>query len=493
MNSSLTSWKTELEGLAVKRSKIEDLLPLSPLQEGIFFHSHYDESAADSYIVQVVASLRGNLDSGSLHSAVKSLLARHSSLRLRFRYRKSGKPIQMVMRDVELPWREVDLRGHAATGREMELDRLIADDRRQRFDLSQAPLLRCTLVRVADEDYRFVWSSHHILLDGWSNALLFRELFTIYGQLGDESTLQFVPPYRDYLAWIAGQDSEAAVTAWKEALANLDGPTRLASAESGGTDVLPERVSNRLSRELTDSLVGAARDSGVTLNTLIQFSWATLLARMTGRTDIVFGATVAGRPPEIPGIETMVGLFINTIPIRVRLDGATSVRDTLVQLQDEQARLMQHHHLGLAHLQRMTGLDELFDTVVAFENYPVESASSTALGGTVDVDDVSVRDSTHYPLSLIVVPGERLELRLDFRVDSFDRAAVEVFAARLVRVLETVVADPRALVGDIDVLDPAERHQLLVGWNGTARVVSEAVLPQLFEEQAATTPDAVAV
>ncbi|MCM2393782.1 condensation domain-containing protein, partial [Streptomyces albipurpureus] len=194
-----------------------------------------------------------------------------------------------------------------------------------------------------------------------------------------------------------------------------------------------------------------------------------------------------------PGIETMVGLFINTIPIRVRLDAGVSVRDMLVRLQGEQSSLMQHQHLGLSRLQRLAGVDDLFDTVVIFENYPVDLNQATGTAHALRFTKQVGRNANHYPLSLIAVPGSGLVLRLDYRADLFDQAAVAALAARLVRILEAVVADPGMPIGQIDVLDPAERHQLLVGWNGTARVVPEAVLPQLFEEQAATTPDAVAV
>ncbi|MGW7276689.1 condensation domain-containing protein, partial [Streptomyces sp. NPDC054864] len=480
----------------MKRANIEDLLPLSPLQEGIFFHSLYDEGQGDVYTVQMAISLRGKLESAALKVAAEALLARHASLRVRFRHRKSGQPIQMVMRDAELPWREVDLRDLPAEESEAELARILAEDRAQRFNMAKAPLLRCTLVRVADDMHHLVWSNHHILLDGWSNSVLFRELFTLYrarteGE-SDVAPLPFAPPYRDYLTWIAGQDTESAESAWSEALAGLDGPTRLADAEKGQAAATPERHSVRLPQDLTDSLNALTRSCQVTLNTLMQGSWSLLLSKMTGRSDVVFGATVAGRPPEIPGVESMVGLFINTVPVRVRLDPASSVADTLTRLQNEQSRLMQHQHMGLAKLQRLAGLDDLFDTVVVFENYPVESGESFPVGKSLTVENTSANDATHYPVSLMVVPGASLELRFDFRPDLFSREWVEGLGARLVRVLEALVRDPAVPVGMLDVLDPAERHQLLAGWNDTVRDVPAVGLPALFEMQVARTPDAVA-
>ncbi|MFG2761656.1 amino acid adenylation domain-containing protein, partial [Streptomyces wuyuanensis] len=481
----------------MKRAKIEDLLPLSPLQEGIFFHSLYDEGQGDVYTVQMVISLKGELDSAALKVAAEALLARHASLRVRFRHRKSGQPIQMVMSDVQLPWREVDLRDISPSESDAELARIVAEDKAQRFDMAKAPLLRCTLVRVAGDMHHLLWSNHHILLDGWSNAILFRELFTLYRSRkeadGGMASLPFAAPYRDYLKWIAGQDTQSAESVWREALAGLDGPTRLADAEKGQAAAVPERYSVRLSRNFTEALNAFTRSCEVTLNTVIQGSWSLLLSKMTGRTDVVFGATVAGRPPEIPGVESMVGLFINTVPVRARLDPASSVAATLTRLQDEQSRLMQHHHMGLARLQRLASFDDLFDTVVVFENYPVESGASFSLDDFLTVERISVSDATHYPVSLMVVPGPFLELRFDFRPDVVGRAWVEALGERLTRVLEAIVTTPDAPVSSIDILDVAERQQLLSGWNDTGREVSAGVLPAAFEAQAAAMPDAAAV
>ncbi|MFD5259250.1 condensation domain-containing protein, partial [Streptomyces bobili] len=453
----------EGKSAAVKRANIEDLLPLSPLQEGIFFHSFYDDGQSDVYTVQMVISLKGELDSAALKVAAEALLARHASLRVRFRHRKSGQPIQMVMGDVQLPWREVDLRDLSPSESDAELARIVAEDKARRFDMTQAPLLRCTLVRAADDVYHLLWSNHHILLDGWSNSVLFRELFTLYRARKEEDggvgSLPFVAPYRDYLTWIAGHDTDSAESVWREAMVGLDGPTRLADTGHGKGQgaAVPERHLVRLNQEFTEKLNAFTRNCQVTLNTLVQASWSLLLSKMTGRTDIVFGATVAGRPPELPGVESMVGLFINTVPVRARLDLASSVAATLRHLQDEQARLMEHHHMGLARLQRLAGFDELFDTVVVFENYPVESGSSFTLDDTVIVERISVSDATHYPVSLMVVPGPSLELRFDFRPDVFGREWVEGLGVRLVRVLEGLVRDPDAVIGAIDVLSSGER------------------------------------
>ncbi|WP_160310998.1 non-ribosomal peptide synthetase, partial [Streptomyces sp. 150FB] len=477
----------------MKRSRIEDILPLSPLQEGLLFHAQYDDEAADIYVVQLVIALRGRVNSPALRKAVDDVLTRHANLRVRVQHRKSGQPVQIVMGEVETPWKDIDLTHLTPEAREAELQRIVAEDRARRFDLSKAPLVRCSLIRMSDDDYRFIWANHHVLLDGWSNAVLFQELFGLYQNSG-EARLRRVTPYRDYLAWTAKQDMEAARTEWRTALSGLEESTRLAPAQAhGSAEAFPAQVTLSLDEDLTRGLTELGRARDLTFNTLIQGAWGIVLGRLTGLTDVVFGTTVSGRPPELPGVETMVGLFINTIPVRVRLDPGRSVLDVFARLQDDQSRLMPHQHLGLSEIQKTAGLTDLFDTVVVFENYPVDEAASTALGAGLELAGVSGQDATHYPLSLMVLPRDELRLRLDYREDVFTRDEVEQLAARLVRVLSTIVGKPGTPVRDVDILDPAEQRRMLSAGNGARQETPESTLAELFEAQALRTPDAVAL
>ena len=218
-----------------------------------------------------------------------------------------------------------------------------------------------------------------------------------------------------------------------------------------------------------------------------------LLGRLTGRDDVVFGITVAGRPPEIAGIESMVGLFINTLPLRVKLPPDKPLGDLLSELQDSQSRLMAHQHVGLAEIQGLAGLGELFDTLVVFENYPVDHAALAKASNGLHATPIAGHDASHYPLSLAAVPGERLRLRLEYRPDLFDRESAETLGKRLIRLLELSVAEPDRAIGRLDILDAAERQTLLCDWNDTARALPVATLPELFSAQAARSPDAVAV
>ena len=311
------------------------------------------------------------------------------------------------------------------------LGEIAAAERAERFDLAAPPLIRFALVRLTAEDHRLILTGHHILLDGWSLPVLVRELMTLYGharQAESGTTAAALPrptPYRDYLAWIAAQDRAAGLAAWRDALAGLQEPTYLAPRDRARPPAMPEQVALALSEELTAALSRQARAQGLTLNSYIQAAWAILLGRLTGRDDVVFGVTVAGRPPEIAGIETMVGLFINTLPLRVELPPGKPLVALIRDLQDRQSQLMAHQHLGLAEIQNLAGLGELFDTLTVFENYPVDHAALAAEAGGLRVTGITGHDATHYPLSLLAAPGERLRLRLDYRADLFDRESVE--------------------------------------------------------------------
>ena len=472
---------------------IEDILPLSPAQEGLLFHALYDGQAPDIYTVQLVLGLEGAVDGAAMEAAVAALLRRHASLRASFQHSGLSKPVQVIVPNVPVPWRSIDLSSLDLVERERRLSDILAADCNERFDLAAPPLLRFTLIKLAADQHRLVLTNHHILIDGWSMPVLVQELLTLYARKGDDSTLPRVTPYREFLAWLAAQDRAAAVSAWQQTLAGLEGATRLVPHAPSRMPVVPEQISFFLSESLTAALTRQARARGLTLNTFVQAAWGILLGHLSGRDDVVFGVTVAGRPPEIAGIETMVGLFINTLPLRIKLPAAKPLRDLLAEVQDGQSRLIAHQHLGLAEIQRLAGIGELFDTLVGFENYPVDRTGRLADACGLRVTKLGGRDGAHYPVILMAIPGERLQLRLDFRPDLLKRAGAEAMAERLVRLLELSVAAPDQAIGRLDILAPAERHTILRQWNDTERAIPSATLPQLFAAQVANTPDAIAL
>ncbi|MFI1683191.1 amino acid adenylation domain-containing protein, partial [Streptomyces sp. NPDC020607] len=475
------------------RSVVEDVWPLSPLQEGLLFHAAFDDRGPDVYQGQRMLELVGPLDVDRLHRTWEALLARHGALRASFRGRKSGESVQVIAREAELPWRLVDLSGLAEDDALAETDRLAAGERARRFDPAVAPLLRLLLIRLGDERHRLVVTSHHVVMDGWSMAVLFNELPAVYADGGHTRGLPRVTSYREYLAWLNRQDKAAARDAWRAELAGADEPTLVAPADPGRTPVTPESLITYISEELTAGLARVARNHGITVNTVVQGAWALVLARLAGRTDVVFGATAAGRPAELPGVESMIGLFINTLPVRVRLDGAQPVSEMLAALQRRQAALMAHQHLGLPEIQRLAGPGSVFDTIIVYENYPRPPERQPA-PDTFAIRFLGGEEAAHYPLTLVVAPeGNRMGFKLDHRPDLYDRADARSVVDRLTRVLEQVVADPSVPVGRIDVAGDAERSLVVEEWNATRRPVTNRSVPELIARQTHRTPDAVAV
>ncbi|WP_032919524.1 condensation domain-containing protein, partial [Streptomyces rimosus] len=467
------------------RSLVEDVWPLSPLQEGLLFHAAFDEEGPDVYQGQRTLALDGPLDADRLRASWEALVARHPVLRAGFRRRRSGDAVQVVAREVRLPWREADVSGLGGAEALAEAERLAAEERAERFDPAAPPLLRLLLIRLGGERHRLVITSHHVLMDGWSMPVLLNELTTVYAADGDTGGLPRAARYRDYLAWLNRQDKDAARQAWRAELAGNDEPTLVAPADPARLPVVPESLISEIPEDLTRGLVGLARARGLTVNTVVQGAWALVLARLAGRDDVVFGATVAGRPDALPGVESMVGLFINTLPVRVPLDGAQPVHRLLAGIQERQTALMSHQHLGLGEIQKLAGPGAVFDTLVVFENYPAAPAGTTG-PDAFTLSFLEGRETSHYPFTLVVVPGERMLCKLDYRPDLFDRPTAEAVFGQLVRVLEQVVADPSVPVGRIGVLGAEERRLVVEEWNATAGEVAGPSVPELFARRVAS-------
>ncbi|MCB5183512.1 condensation domain-containing protein, partial [Streptomyces sp. SMC 277] len=464
-----------------------DILPVAPLQQGLLFHALFDDAGPDVYTVQFLFDLQGPLDADALRAAAGSLLDRHPNLRAGFHHQDLPHPVQVIPGTTAPGWAEHDLSALSGAEQQAELTRIQETERRTRFDLQSPPLLRFTLVALGDDRHRLVFTHHHLLLDGWSMPLYVAELLALYAG----RALPAATPYRDYLAWLTEQDAPAAEDAWRQAFAGVEEPTLLAGTGlDTSTPVAPDQLLYDLPADLTAAVTATARRHGLTLATVVQGAWALLLGALTGRDDVVFGGTVSGRPPEVPGIESMVGLFINTLPVRVTLDPAESAAALLARVQDEQSRLLPHQHLGLADVQRLAGIGELFDTITVLENYPLDPARLSEPG--LAVTGIDGRDATHYPLSLAVMPGERLHLRLNYRPDAFTADAVDRIVRRFEAVLRFLADRAQEPVGRLTVLLDEERGRLeAAGLPGTAPQPQD--FTSLFTRQVTASPDAPAL
>ncbi|MEU7254865.1 amino acid adenylation domain-containing protein [Streptomyces rimosus] len=489
----LDAYEAELSGPG-----LADVLPLAPLQKGLLFLSEYerDGDGVDAYVLQLGLELGGDVDAARLRAACAQLLHRHPNLRATFRHRESGAPVQLVPSVVEVPWRETDLSTESDAA--AAVARLADDERARRFDLSdpaQAPLMRFVLARTGPDRHRFLWTIHHSLVDGWSMPLLVKELFTLYAADAGTPAPPEPAPYRDYLAWLAEQDTEAALAAWKEALHGVEEPTLAAPEGAGRAAVHADTVTLPVPEPLATGLAAWARDRGLTLNTVFQGCWALLLGSLTGRDDIVFGAVTSGRPAEVPGVESMIGLFLNTVPVRVRPRPEETVAGLLAGIQERQSALMPYEHVGLAEIQNRAGIGDLFDTVLLFENFPLDEESVRASATGLRLLEAEARDGRHYPLSLAVLPGpgHRLDLRFDYAPDLFTQDAVKRLGSRLLHLLAAVPATADRPLAALGLVDEAESRRLLVEWNATERGGGFAGVVERVRQHASVRPDAIAV
>ncbi|GLZ42189.1 hypothetical protein Acsp05_58130 [Actinokineospora sp. NBRC 105648] len=463
--------QTDIERWERRYPALRDVLPLSPLQEGLLFHARFDADAVDFYSVQLVVDLRGPLNVDRLRTAAADLVDRHPVLRTAFAD-DAGDPVQIVLASAAPTITSLDLRDTEALA-----DFLVAD-REAGFDLTAPPLLRVTLVRLGEHDHRLVVTNHHLVLDGWSTPLVVRDLFALYESAAGERPR----PYRDFLAWLARRDHQESLAAWAGVLDGVDEATLLAGPGRPDGAVLPAEVVDVVPADLTARLTAAARGCGVTLNTLLSTAWGLVLGHLTGRDDVVFGVTVSGRPPELTGVERMVGLFINTVPVRVRWSPAESGRAVATRLQDAQTAVLDHQHLGLTEIQRVTEVDagRLFDTLMVFETFPLDHAGllDPDLSGGLTAEVGWSRGYTHYPLTLMLMPdGDVLRIKLEYRTDLFDADTVRTVLDKVFTALTALAERPDTAVTRIDLLGSAERALVT---RQTSVVSDGRVIPDLL-------------
>ncbi|NMD93864.1 amino acid adenylation domain-containing protein [Rhodococcus sp. BL-253-APC-6A1W] len=475
----------QIEQWEAEYPAVRDIWPLPPLQAGLLFHARLAAGSLDVYVAQLTLELAGAVDSDRLRSAVDAVVARHAGLRTAFVHDENGDPVQLVLDRVAVPWREV----RAGAGGAAEI---LDSERGTPFDPARPPLLRAVLVRTADDRATLVLTNHHLVLDGWSMPLLVREILTHYIS---RDALPEPAPYRDYLRWWREQDTDRSLQAWSELLAGVTEPTLVAPNAETSFEDNPGEIDIDLPDELLTALTEQSRETGITVNTVVQVAWALVLGRMLTRSDVVFGATVSGRPAELPGVENMLGLFINTVPVRVEFEPGDTVADVLRSVQDAQVSMLDHHHVGLGSIQQNIGAGTLFDTLTVFESYPVDRAGfdeTTDFAG-MRVTGIDARDATHYPLTVMAILEPRLRLSVRYRTDLFDRATVDRIARRLVGVLETAATGPDTHVGDVDVFLPGERDTVAGFERGPDRDLPPTTLVDLLAQKAQRTPDTRAV
>ncbi|MCV7412182.1 non-ribosomal peptide synthetase [Mycobacterium florentinum] len=475
---------------------IEDVMALSPLQEGLYSLSALTEfvegeAADDPYVIGMAADISGVLDAELLRDCASKLLARHPNLRASFFSRGIARPVQIVPSRVELPWRVVQAAPE-------DVQALEEAERRRPFNLERGPAIRFLLIELPGPQWRLVITAHHIVIDGWSLPVFVNELMILYGAGGDPAALPVAPrPYRDYIGWLASRDPEASQQVWRQHLAGLPGPTKLAAslgsaeAADGQQAGLPRSTELRLPAEDAERLVDGTRSRGITVNTLMQMAWALVLSRLTDTHDVVFGVTVSGRPPELAGVETMIGLFINTVPMRVRLDAAAAVGDQCRAVQRNAALLREHGFLGHAQLRAIGGVGEMFDTLLVYENFPLGGlvAGGELTAGSAKFRPAALQSLSHFPVAIAAhLEGRELVVLVEVLDGALGGTTAELLGRRVLTTAERLLQAWERPLREVSVLFDDEAVTAATASAPPARGIHTR-----FAEVAAESPDNVAI
>ena len=442
------------------------------------------------------------MDVRAFRRAWESVVKRHAILRTAFLWEGLEEPIQVVRRQVELPWMEADWTDGAPDEQKQRWQKLLTEQRQNGFNLRQAPLLRFALIKLGDARHYFSWTYHHILLDGWCQHIVLREVFQTYESLrqGREPALDAPAPFRRYIGWLQKQDRKRAESFWRSELEEFTAPSRIGIELQSGAGREGEAeiagAGRRLGRGPTEELNKLARQQKVTVNTVIQGAWGILLSRYNGEKDNVFGATVSGRSAPVSGIESMLGLFINTLPVRVQVDSGESVAAYLRRLQERQADAREYEYSPLLKVQEWSQIprgSRLFDHILVFENVPVDAAARARFAEGMNIGELEFFEITNFPLALTIHPGAEMSFRCNFNRARFSRHSIELMLEHLEHLLGQMAAAPEQCTGSLSLLTEAETRRILTDWNKTGLEYPDKPVHQLFEEQAAETPDGVAV
>jgi len=446
-------------------ANVEDILPLAPMQEGILLHSLL-EHGSGIYLMQDQYDVRSNVDFDAFKAAWQAVVQRHPMLRTAFHGLDGGTQHQIVYRDVPSPAQLIDLSHLDRADAEAELDELLAAERREGFDFAKPPLLRLRLVRFGPGAYRIVQSHHHALIDAWCRGLMLAEFFDHYRTLvgGGQPVVTPARPYRDFIAWLQCQDAGQALNFWRDNLGGFTEVTPLPYQRTANGEPSIQDVSRALTAEETTQLAERARGEKLTVNTFMQAAWALLLMRHGGLDKALFGVTVAGRPAELDGIEETLGLFINTLPLRIGTESATQTGlDFLHSLQSANAAIRQHEHLSLADVQNLADTprgDALFDSLFVFENVPMGAEVQQA-AEAYGITPLANRTHTNYPLTVVILPGETYQLQFSYDQRVFRERDMQALLDQYHQVLRQLMQAPERPLADIQLVSDDERAELI--------------------------------
>jgi surfactin family lipopeptide synthetase C len=478
---------------------IENSYALSPMQQGMVFHSLY---AADSgvEIEQMVYTLHEDLQAEAFICAWQQVINRHEILRTGFRWEGLDAPVQQVHAAVTLQWRREDWRKFSKEQQQSQLDTYLREDRIRGFNLIESSLNRFALIRTGEAEYQFIWTFHHAIIDGHSFVLVLKEVFAFYDSLrkGEDLQLPLPRPYNDYIKWLAEQDLSKAETFWRDFLKGFTSPTPLTGNHNTHINGHQEYTEQEayLSVELTRTLKALAKAHGITLNNLVQGAWALLLCRYSGEDEAIFGATRACRSSALDGAEFMVGPFLNTLPMRVETPSNMALLDWLKQIRQQHILLFEYEHTPLMKIQEWSEVPrgrQLFDSILVFQNYELDSYLRS-LGEDWEGREFQLFEQTNYKLAVSAWAGEKLSFRLAYDRRNFADATIAGILGHLQTLLKGFAENPFASIGQLQMLTSEEQQQILFEWNpAPTEDTQQLCIHQLFEAQAERTPDGIAV
>jgi amino acid adenylation domain-containing protein/non-ribosomal peptide synthase protein (TIGR01720 family) len=487
---------------------IADIYPLTPMQEGMLFHTLLEENTA-MFLERTSYRLQGDLDTNLVEQSLNELLKRYEILRAAFIHDTLERPLQVVLKNRQVDFCHRDLRRITPESKRERVIREFKErDSQLAFDLSKDALIRVAVFRVNDREYEFSWTHHHILMDGWCIGILISEYFEIYNSLVRNTTysLPTVKPYRTYIRWLENQSRDDANFFWTHYLTGYEELTTVPKIKSpldtaGGYK--NDEVVFKIEKENTARLTALAAKNQVTLNTVIQACWGIILSKYNNTEDVCFGAVVSGRPAEISGVESMVGLFINTVPVRILCENTLRFKDLLKQIQKRAIDSEKYHYYPLTEIQSHSLLKQrLIDHILAFENYPVveQIAGAADINAenndrvALDVSDVERFNQVNYDLNVVIEPLIELGFRFKFNANIYEREWVQFIAGHVRRLLEQVLDNEKQTIGQLTLLSEKEREQILFDFNRTeTSKPMERTIHELFETQAARVPDHIAV
>jgi amino acid adenylation domain-containing protein/thioester reductase-like protein/non-ribosomal peptide synthase protein (TIGR01720 family) len=463
----------------VVNSKYENIYELSPLQGGLLFQALY-QPEADVYLVQHVFELT-NLNVDYWQKVWHIIINQHDSLKANFVWEKLSKPLQRIQREVDLLWLEEDWNG--ASNQEEKLHERLQLERKKTFDLSLSPLMRFNLIKIDCDKYYFVWNMHHLLVDGWSIPIILKDVITAYDSLINNEALKLKirRPYKDYILWLLSQNQSHAIGYWQQSLLGAI-PTLLGEKPIAEIDEYGELILT-LNDEETRQLNRYARSLEVTSNTLLQGIWCLLLSKYKNQEDLLLGVTVSGRNIELSGVEDMVGLFINTLPIRIQLKPAETIKYLLKRLQTQMIEAQHYGFVPLSTIQAVIKERNLFDCIYVYENYPINTDLSyeKVNGNKLLIKPIQIIEKTEYKLSIAVIPKNELEIKLSYKKKFFSEKEIQNLLKYLKQLLFNIIANDNQRVGDISLLAKSDRDQLY-DWNDTTKKYQNHCVHYSFEE-----------